>query len=321
MKNFVINNNAEESVIDIFGSIGESWLDEGVTMENINNQLNEITSKNITLNVSSLGGDVNHALAIYDLLKMNGATVTANVIGMTASAGTIIALGADKVNMSENAMFLVHNAWTSAQGNANDMRDTAETLDQVDSRLINIYKKKTGKKKSEILSLMEEEKWIDAKEAKKFGFIDNVFTPKPIAASVIKNINNSKYLPKIKTMEEKNLLQEIFDKVKNIGVKDEALVAQVGDFKAQIEAFEAEKLELTSKLEASEVENSENKATIENHAAEVEAIKNELDALKAKSIVPVKDADAEVDNVSDPAAKASLAQAEMIFKDLGKNIK
>ena len=320
MKNFVINNAAEVSTIDIFGEIGEGWLDEGVTMDSINNQLSEITSKDVTINISSLGGDVNHALAIYDLLKMNGAKVTANIIGMTASAGTIIALGADEVNMSENAMFLVHNVWTSVQGNASDMREKAEELDKFDDRLVNIYKKKTGKKKSEILSLMEDEKWINGKEAKAFGFVDNVFAPTKIAASVIKNINNSKYLPKFKSMEDKNLLQEIFDKVKNIGVKDEALVAQIGEFKAQVEAFEAEKLELNNKLEANEVEISESKAIIENHAAEVEGLKNELDALKAKTIVPKKDADSEVENITDPSAIASMDQAEKIFRDLKKDI-
>jgi len=104
--------------------------------------------------------------------------------------------------MSENALFLVHNAWTMTMGNANELREAADELDVWDSRIVNIYKNKTGKRKSQIHSLMEEEKWIDADEAKSFGFIDNTFKP-TAQAKILTSDEKQDILNKIKIVMNK----------------------------------------------------------------------------------------------------------------------
>jgi len=196
--NFNVLNAVDNSTtIDILGDIGEGWFDEGITMQSINEQLNSIDSNNIVLNISSLGGDLIHALTIYDLLRNHKANITAKIMGATASSGTVIAMAANKIEMSDNSLFLVHRASSFAGGNSEDLREQAEALDKFDDRIVNIYKKKTNKRKSQIMSLMEEDKWIDATEAKSFGFIDKVFNgDKVLNKAVIDKINNS-YLPKI----------------------------------------------------------------------------------------------------------------------------
>jgi len=209
--NFKIQNKSDETAtIDILGDIGEGWFDEGITMTSINDQLKQITSQNIILNISSLGGDLTHALTIYDLLRSHKANITSKIMGATASSGTIIAMAGDKIEMSDNALFLVHNASSFAGGNADDLREQAEALDKFDDRIINIYKKKTGKAKSKISSLMAEDKWIDAKEAKSFGFIDKIYDAgKVLNKKTIENINNSKYLPNIKDKKMNKDLKNI----------------------------------------------------------------------------------------------------------------
>lgn len=303
------NESSENAEINIFGEIGESWFSEGITMEGINAMLSAITAKNITINVSSLGGDVNHAFAIHDLLKMKNANVTAKIIGMTASAGTVIALGANKVHMSENALFLVHNASTFAMGKADDMRAAAEVLDTVDNRLVAIYKNKTGKKKSEILNLMEEEKWITAEEAKDFGFVDKIFEPQPIAASIYQSINNTNYLPKIKNqMEDKNvntetLYNKIIEGVKNLFAENKPA-----------EKPEAKEVEIKVTDEVTSFINAEiEKVTAKAKANEqaLEAANAEIARLKAATTTPAGNP-----NPKDEDPKPTNTIWDKIAKDL-----
>ena len=232
-----IRNESELITIEIFGTIGESWFEEGITMQLINDQLKEAKNKPIKLVVSSLGGDVTHALAIHDLLKMHNAPVTAEIIGATASSGTIVAMGANEVNMSENALFLVHNAWTVAMGNANDFREAAEDLDRWDARIVDIYRNKTGKRKSQVYSLMEEEKWIDSKEAKEFGFIDNSFKPKSAAASILNEDQKKQILNDIRNQFK----MKKFDKINDIlEVEELVMDEEKGVYlnEAQLESIE-----------------------------------------------------------------------------------
>lgn len=284
MQNFIINASADVSTIEILGEIGEDWFSEGITMQSINNQLKEIKSPKINLNVSSLGGDVTHALAIYDMIKMHPAKVNTKIIGATASAGTIIALAGDNIEMSENSLFLIHNAWTLSMGNSEDLRKTASDLDQFDNRLVNIYQKKTGQTKSYIRDLMAEERWIDAKEAKKLGFVDSIFKPLKAAASISKEkqLDILNKLKETKTMNLETLKEfkdEILSEIKNLFGKEN----QPEDFEKTVNdklaGFEAKIVEQED-YKAQVTDLSENLATI---TSEKEQIQASFDELKAKS--------------------------------------
>ena len=133
--------NDGNPTIDILSDIGQGFFSDGFTMSDMNHFLRDIGEQDVTMNISSLGGDVNDALVIYDLMKMHKGKITANILGATASSGTVIAMGADYVRMSANALFLVHNTWTGAVGNAEDLRAIANDLDKFDKRIISIYKK------------------------------------------------------------------------------------------------------------------------------------------------------------------------------------
>lgn len=194
--------NIAELTID--GIIGEDMfaMDEGNTKEQMRAQLKEIDSiraDKIVVNISSLGGDVDHGLAIHDLLASNSAEVETNVIGMTASAATIIAQAGDVRKMSDNALYLVHRAWTMAMGNTNDFEAMAKDLAKLDDRISNIYAKRSNKDKEEFLALMNESNgdgiWISAEEAQEFGLIDVVSEPMK-AAAMDMSVFNKYGLPK-----------------------------------------------------------------------------------------------------------------------------
>lgn len=283
-----LKNNVENVEINILGGIGESWFEDDTTsMQLIKDVLNDAKGKVVNVNISSLGGDVDHAITIYDMLKMHDAPVNVRVMGATASSGTIIAMGGRNVEMSENALFLVHNVWTSMQGNAEDMRKMAEDLDKFDARLVDIYQKqinknKKNKKKSEILALMEGERWIDATEALAWGFVDSIIKDgKVINNEVRTQINNTKYLPKLTIMENKLLtgIKALFGI--NEDTQDEQILAKVTDLKAELEAKDAE-------LEAKNTEIESLKVDVQTAAesvVDVEAIETaHTEAIQAKAV-------------------------------------
>lgn len=188
--------------LDIEGSIGgdyDWWTGKvsGATKEAIKAELKAIgtlKTDTIIVNINSYGGDVNHGLSIHDLLAQNPAKKIVRINGMTASAATVIAMAGDEIEMSDNALFLVHRASTMGWGNQNEMKTLLKDLDTIDNLMANIYAKRTGKTKEEILEQMDKSvtgEWMTAEEAKAFGFIDNVFEPTKMAASF-----NSEFLAK-----------------------------------------------------------------------------------------------------------------------------
>ncbi|MBN2365725.1 MAG: Clp protease ClpP [Calditrichaeota bacterium] len=206
LKITIRDKSEDEAVIDIDGEIGwvtydgEEWIWN--TKESIKRQLKEISklnAKKIIVNISSLGGFVDDGLAIHDILAQHPAEIETRVIGMTASAATIIAQAGDIRKISNNALYLVHKAWGFAIGNSNDMKAMAADLDTIDDRIANIYAKRSGKDIQVFENLMKENdgsgKWIDAGEAEEYGLVDEVFEPMKAAAAVDPEVFNEMGIP------------------------------------------------------------------------------------------------------------------------------
>lgn len=289
---FSIRNSADRTEIDIIGSIGEGWFGEGNTLETVRNQFSEITN-DITVNISSLGGDLIEALAIYDMFKMSNTKVTTNIIGATASAGTIIALGGDSIKISENSLFLGHKASMMVGGNAEDLRAAADDLDKFDSRLIAIYKKKTGKTKAEIENWLAEDKWITASEAKDFGLVDEIYKSKKVLNSVeLDELSKIKELPQNYIQMDNNktavdtFLAKLGLQVIKAEVDVETLTAENEALKSELEALKATITETTTEketiIEASKVSISDVEAKYTASQAEVATIKADLDKAQAE---------------------------------------
>lgn len=175
------------AVIDIFGVIGEGFFTEGNTMKTVKADLKNINPDKIKVNIASMGGDVFEGLAIHDLIKSQKVETEVNVVGLTASSAAVIAQAADegKLNISENSMFLIHKSHSGVLGGADDHEKVAKELRIVDGIMATIFTERSGSKHEEIVELMEEDRLIDAKEAKEFGLIDNIVDASDIAASKI----------------------------------------------------------------------------------------------------------------------------------------
>lgn len=127
---------------------------------------------NVEVVINSGGGDVFAGSEIYTALKEYPGKVTVKVVGLAASAASVIAMAGDKVLISPTAQMMVHNVSTSASGDYRNFEHTAEVLKSANQSIANAYKAKTGKSDDEIKALMDSETWFNASSAIENGFAD-----------------------------------------------------------------------------------------------------------------------------------------------------
>ena len=128
----------------------------------------------IILNVASNGGDVFAASEIYTMLRDSEKNVTVNIQGLAASAASVISMAGDTVRISPTAQIMIHKASVSTVGNSDDLEHESEVLNGIDESIAMAYELKTGMKQSDILQLMANETWLNAKAAVDKGFADEI---------------------------------------------------------------------------------------------------------------------------------------------------
>ena len=151
----------------------ETWFGDEVTPGLFKDELNSGTG-NITLWINSPGGDVFAAAQIYNMLMDYPHEVTVKIDALAASAASVIAMAGTKVCMSPVAMLMVHNPATIAIGDSGEMQKAIDMLSEVKESIMNAYEIKSGLSRHKISQLMDAETWMNAKEAVKLGFADEV---------------------------------------------------------------------------------------------------------------------------------------------------
>tara|TARA_R110000824_G_scaffold115009_3_gene265908 strand:+ start:2755 stop:3798 length:1044 start_codon:yes stop_codon:yes gene_type:complete len=310
-----ITNKADNTAdVYIFDEIG-MW---GVTAQSFITDIKDLDKTPINLHINSLGGDVFDGMAIYNVLKKRTAKTTVYIEGIAASIATIIAMGGDEVVMSENSLFMIHNAWSGAMGEAKDMRKSADLLDKIGGELKDIYMKKVNVSLESLSEMMDNETWLNADEALAHGFITSISDAIKVAASYdvskFKNITNEQIKNKlsinINNKKMTNELKDWFDnKVKEIvtAVKGDVKVSEDvvnqteisvklednEEITNKISEFETNNIELTNKITSLEEELVSAKGTNETLNAEVEGLNAAANKAEAKGT--------DTDNVVDPA--------------------
>jgi ATP-dependent protease ClpP protease subunit len=145
----------------------------GVSASDFNKSLQGMAGKKVTLRVNSPGGDVFDGRAMAAAIAQHG-DVHAVIEGVAASAATYVTAACASVTIAPGAMYMIHNAWTMAYGNKDDLRQTAALLDKIDGTILDDYERKTGQSREQLAAWMEAETWFTAEEAVKHGFVDSV---------------------------------------------------------------------------------------------------------------------------------------------------
>ena len=153
----------------------ESWFSDEVTPAAFKADLTS-GSGPITVWINSVGGDCVAAAQIYNMLMEYPHDVTVKIDGIAASAASVIAMAGTRVLMSPTSLLMVHNPFTVAMGDSEEMRKAIQLLDEVKESIINAYAIKTGLSRTKLSNLMDAETWMNAKKAIELGFADGILT-------------------------------------------------------------------------------------------------------------------------------------------------
>ena len=151
-----------------------------VTPENVRQAIEDIGGKDITLWINSPGGSVFDAGAILTAMQRHQSgehAVNVVVDGLAASAATYIAVHGDDRQIGKMSMFMIHNSWSYAIGDAAEMRKIADVLDKIDGTYSEMMAEQSTMSEEDIRTAMQKETWFTGGEAVEAGFMDSVYEP------------------------------------------------------------------------------------------------------------------------------------------------
>lgn len=166
----------------------------------------------IVLDVASNGGDVFAASEIYTMLRDSQKNIIVNIQGLAASAASVIAMAGNTVRMSPTSQLMIHKASVSTIGNSDDLEHESEVLNGIDESIAMAYELKTGMKQTDILQLMSNETWMNAKVAVDKGFADEIMfnesDDEPIFENAIHALPSKAAINKFKNLIAKEKLNK-----------------------------------------------------------------------------------------------------------------
>lgn len=164
------NDTAE---IMVYGDISDYWGE--VSSSEFKRELDRLGNvNNLTIRINSNGGSVTSGWAIYNVLKQHKAFKTVYVDGIAASMGAFIAMAGDEILMSNAGLLMIHKPWGIAMGEAEELRQEADTLDKMFNIAVKIHAERTGTSEDEVREMMTKTTYLDAEEALELGFIDEI---------------------------------------------------------------------------------------------------------------------------------------------------
>lgn len=189
-KYYSLATNTDQSTADlyIFGDIASGWstaIDEAcgwdtgdVSGLSIVKELRDVSADTINVHINSMGGLTSEGLAIYNTLKNHSAKIVTMVDGFACSAASLIFMAGDERIMGDASLLMIHNAWMTAQGNAHQLRATAEELDKISEAAANAYASKIKISREELDALLDgaehDGTWISPEEAVEMGFATSI---------------------------------------------------------------------------------------------------------------------------------------------------
>jgi len=240
----------DDNSISILDVIGQDFWGEGVTSKRISAALRSIGKKDVVVNINSPGGDYFEGLAIYNILRDHPGKVTVKVLGIAASAASVIAMAGDEIQIARAGFLMIHNTWVIAMGDRHQLRDVAEWLEPFDHAAVDIYAARTGLEPKEIAKMLDRETWIGGAEAVDKGFADG-FLPSDEIATKAKNESGRQVaaLHKFDALlaragvsrsERRELLHALKGGTPSAaptGMQDAAVIKEVEDLLAQIRSI------------------------------------------------------------------------------------
>lgn len=165
--------------------------------------ISQLIGENVDVEINSPGGDVFSGSEIYSALKGYQGNVNVQIVGVAASAASVIAMAGNTVQISPTAQIMIHNVSGSAGGDYRDMQQAASVMENMNKSIANAYALKTGLPQDELLNLMNQETWMTAQQAVEKGFADEIMFDNE--KKLVANIASTMILP-----------MEVINKIKNL---------------------------------------------------------------------------------------------------------
>ncbi len=186
------SKSTDELEIAVYDVIGQSFWGDGISSKDFLAKLRAAPdAKKITLRVNSVGGIVDEAKAMVNLLlerAANGVEIVATVDGLAASAASYLLTAATRVEMPANAFQMLHGVRGGVRGTAGDLEEAAALFRRMNEQLAEAYaaaSERRGKKqtKSTYLELFAAgDTYLDADQAIEYGLADAKIATLKVAA-------------------------------------------------------------------------------------------------------------------------------------------
>lgn len=177
-----VNRSSKTGEIWLYDTVGEGFFG-GMSAKQFSDELKGLGAVDtINLRINSPGGSVFDGVAIYNQLLRHPAKIVVDVDGIAASIASVIAMAGDDIRMADNAMMMIHDPSGVSMGDANDMRKTANLLDQIKNTIVDTYEKRTRAAVATIEKWMADETWFGAEDALSNGFADSITAGQQVSA-------------------------------------------------------------------------------------------------------------------------------------------
>lgn len=162
----------------IYGTIIDTEAERTVKEDLTPAQFRAFVSKlnpneELEIDINSPGGSVYGGIAIANMIRKlsaNGHKVTAIVEGLAASIASVIMCACDRIRLHESSLVMIHNCWTTVQGDSNQIRKEAEAMDKMNDAILSFYRGKFDLEDEDLRIMMDNETWFSGKEVDGFGF-------------------------------------------------------------------------------------------------------------------------------------------------------
>lgn len=166
----LVSAGADDATITMYDSIGSDGWTEGVTAKRVAESLRAIGPRDVTVSINSPGGDFFEGIAIYNLLREHPHKVTVKVVGLAASAASVIAMAGDEIQVAKTGFLMIHNAWAVVIGNRHDLAEASGVLEEFDGAMAELYSEVAGISKKDAATMMDAETWMSGQAAVDSGF-------------------------------------------------------------------------------------------------------------------------------------------------------
>ena len=138
--------------------------------------LDEELKDPIKIFIDSPGGDADAGFGILDMIRFVNSPVFTISNGLTASAGVIISLAAEKENRYSlpNSRFLIHQPSSGLVGTASDIKIHAEEILKLKERVIQLIADECGKSAKNVEEDIKRDRWLSPQEALDYGLVSKI---------------------------------------------------------------------------------------------------------------------------------------------------